>query len=105
MQTYIKLLVMLPVMVICYQLYTYTANSKGVDRQRRFRKLGIAAMTIGITALVLREPVFVFMGLIFIMTGFRLMAKGLDRLEKKVFIDRYDGHINGSMPDEKGKGD
>jgi hypothetical protein len=92
MLTYIEFLATLPVMVICYQLYAYAANSQGVDRQRRFQKLGIAFMTIGITSLVAREPAFVFMGLMLIMAGFRMMAKGLDRMDKKLFIDRYDGH-------------
>ena len=105
MLVYIEILATLPGLLICYQLYAFAANSQGVQRQRRFQKLGIAFMAIGITSLVIREPVFVFMGLMLIMAGFRLMAKGLDRLDKKIFIDRYDGHINGCMPDEKGKGD
>jgi hypothetical protein len=91
MHAYFEILAMLPVMVICYQLYAYAADSQGEQRQRRFQKLGIAFMAIGITALVSREPVFVFAGLILIMAGFRLMAKGLDRMDKKLFIDRYDG--------------
>lgn len=103
MQTYLEFLATLPVMVICYQLYAFAAHSQGEIRQRRFQKLGIAFMTIGITSLVAREPVFVFMGLVLIMAGFRLMAKGLDRLDKKIFIDRYDGHNNGIEPQEKGK--
>lgn len=96
---------MLPIMAICYQLYSYAACSPGEARQRRSRKLGIAYMTLGITALIARSPAFVFLGLVLIMMGFRLMAKGLDRLDKKIFIDRYDGHNNGSEPDGKGKGD
>jgi len=98
MRVYFEVLAMFPVMVICYQLYTFSANSQGTDRQRRFRNLGIAFMTIGITSLVTREPVFVFSGLVLIMAGFRLMAKGLDRLEKKVFIDRYDGPNDNPVP-------
>ena len=94
---------MLPIMAICYQLYAYAASSPGEARQRRSRKLGVVYMTLGITALIPREPAFVFLGLVLIMMGFRLLAKGLDRLEKKVFIDRYDGHNNGVAPDGKGK--
>jgi hypothetical protein len=104
MHIYLEFLATLPVMVICYQLYTYSINSTGVERQQRLQKLGIACMAIGITALVAREPALVFMGLVLIMGGFRLMAKGLDRLDKKLFIDRYDGLNNGSEPEKEGKG-
>ena len=103
MHTYLEILATLPVMVICYQLYAYSANSQGVARQRRLLRLGIAFMTMGITALVTREPTFVFLGLILIMMGLRLMAKGLDRLDKKIFIDRYDGHNNGPVPEREGE--
>jgi hypothetical protein len=46
-------------------------------------------MVIGIFALVEREPLFAFFGLILIMSGLRLMATSLDRIDKTVFIDRY----------------
>jgi hypothetical protein len=102
MHTYIEILATLPGLVICYQLYAFAANSQGMQRQRRFQKLGIAFMAIGITSLVAREPVFVFMGLMLIMAGFRLMAKGLDRLEKNIYIDRYDGDNKGAKPEKEG---
>lgn len=105
MQTYLELIATLPVMVICYQLYAYSAKSKGVDRQRRCRKLGIAYMALGTTALIARDLPFVMLGLVLIMMGFRLMARGLDRIDKNLFIDRYDGHNNGFEPEEKGKGE
>jgi len=98
MRTYLEFLAMLPVMVICYQLYAFAARSQGEDRQRRCQKLGIVYMTIGTTCLVTREIALVFFGLVLIMTGFRAMAKGLDRLEKKVFIDRYDGPNDNPVP-------
>jgi uncharacterized membrane protein len=50
-------------------------------------------MTFGLTALIARQPALVVMGLILIMFGFRLMATGLDRIDKKVFIDRYDEEL------------
>jgi hypothetical protein len=105
MRVFFELLATLPVMVICYQLYTFAAHSTGVVRQRRLQKLGVAYMTMGILALVSREPVFVFSGLVLIMAGLRLMAKGLDRLDKHIFIDRYDGHNNGTAPKKKDTGD
>ncbi len=105
MKTYIEILAMLPLMVICFQLYSYSDNSTGVDRQRRCQKLGVFYMAIGTTALIAREPAFVFLGLVLIMMGLRLMAKGLDRLDKNIFIDRYGGPNNGSEPKKKDKGD
>jgi len=102
MRTYLEFLAMLPVLVVCYQLYAFAARSQGEDRQRRCQKLGIVYMAIGTTCLVSRESAFVCFGLLLIMTGFRAMAKGLDRLDKKVFIDRYDGQNNGLEPDQEG---
>lgn len=90
MRTYIEILATIPLIIICYQLYSFSARSKGVERQSRSQKLGIAYMTLGITALIAREPAFVFMGLMLIMMAFRLLATGLDRLDKKTYIDRYD---------------
>jgi hypothetical protein len=104
MRTYIEFLATLPVLIICYQLYSYSAKSRGFDRQRRCQKLGIVFMTLGTTSLIAHRAAFVFAGLILIMMGFRLIAKGLDRLDKKVFIDRYDEN-NGEKPNEKDKGE
>jgi hypothetical protein len=47
-------------------------------------------MTTGICAMVFKSAPSAFLGLILMMFGFRLMAKGLDRLDKNTFIDRYD---------------
>jgi len=90
MSSYFQLLILIPLLVICYQIYAFTSSRKGVDRQNRCRKLGIGYMTIGILGLVWREPLFAFFGIILIMFGFRLLANGLDRINKTVFIDCYD---------------
>ena len=89
MRYFVQLLIILPLLVICYQIYTFSSNRKGEDRQSRCQKLGIGYMVIGILALIEREPLFAFFGLILIMFGFRLMAKGLDRIDKTVFIESY----------------
>ena len=89
MSSYFQLLFLMPLLVICYQIYTFTSSRKGEDRQNRCQKLGIGYMVIGILALTWRAPLFAFFGLILIMFGFRLMAKGLDRIDKNVFIDSY----------------
>lgn len=90
MAPYFQLLIIIPLLVVCYQIYTFTSSRKGVEKQSRCQKLGIAYTVIGILALIWREPLFAFFGLILIMFGLRLMAKGLDRLDKKIFIDRYE---------------
>lgn len=90
MSSFFQLLFLFPLLVICYQIYAFTFSRKGVDRQNRCQQLGISYMSIGILSLVKRDPLFAFFGIIMIMFAFRLMAKGLDRIDKKVFIDCYD---------------
>lgn len=90
MYLYVEFLLTIPVLLICYQMYTFSVNKKGAEKQKSCQTLGIVYMTFGITALIARQPAFVFMGLMLIMSGFRLMAIGLDRIDKKTFIDRYD---------------
>ena len=90
MTSYFKLLILIPLLIICYQIYRFTSSRTGVEKQSRCRRLGIGYMVIGILALVEREPLFAFFGLILIMSGLRLMATSLDRIDKTVFIDRYD---------------
>jgi len=88
--SYFKLLIFMPLLVICYQIYSYTSSRTGEEKQTRCRRLGVGYMILGILALVEREPLSGFFGLILIMFAFRLMAKSLDRIDKTVFIDRYD---------------
>lgn len=90
MASYFKLLLLILLLIIFYQIYSFTSSRSGEEKQSRCRKLGIGYMVIGILALVEREPLFAFFGLILIMFGLRLMAASLDRIDKTVFIDRYD---------------
>lgn len=90
MRSYIEILILLPLLVMCYQFYSFSVTSKGREQQGRCQKLGIVLMALGITALVFKSAPFVFFGFILMMFGFRLLAKGLDRLDKKIYIDRYE---------------
>jgi integral membrane sensor domain MASE1 len=90
MRSYVEILIILPLLVMCFQLYSFSVNSTERKVQERCQNLGIGFMTLGITALVLKSAPFAFFGLILMMFGFRLLAKGLDRLDKKIFIDRFD---------------
>lgn len=91
MHSYVEILIILPLLVLCYQLYSFSVNSEGREKQERCQKLGVAFMTVGILALVHKSAPSAFFGLIMMMFGFRLLAKGLDRLDKKIFIDQHEG--------------
>ena len=88
---YVKLLLLLPFFAVIFQIYSYAVTRQREERQRVCRGLGITLMTVGITSLVSRDYLFVSAGLILMMIGFRLVAHGLDRLDKTIYIDRYDG--------------
>lgn len=85
-----EILITFPLLVMCFQLYYFSVNSKGVERQERCRNLGIAFMTFGVVALVFKSIPTVVFGFILMMLGFRLIARGLDRLNKTIFIDRHE---------------
>jgi hypothetical protein len=88
MQSYVESLIILPLLVVCYQLYSYSVTGAGREKQERCQGLGILFMTLGVTALALQSAPFAFFGLVLMMFAFRLLAKGLDRLEKKIYIDQ-----------------
>ncbi len=90
MRSYVEIMVILPLLIGCYQLYTFSVNSEGRKLQERSRKLGIVFMSAGIASLAYKSVPFAFFGIVLMMFGFRLIAKGLERLEKKVFIDRFE---------------
>jgi len=88
---YVKLLLLLPFFAVIFQIYSYAVTRQREERQSVCRGLGIMLLTVGITSLVTRDYLFVFAGFILMMIGFRLIARGLDRLDKKIYIDRYNG--------------
>jgi len=90
MTEYLKLLLILPVIVIGYQLYRYTITLKREEKQRACRSLGIIIFPAGVICLVFRNFYAVMAGLVIIMFGLRLIAYGLERKEKNIFIDRYE---------------
>ena len=90
MIVYLKLLGIVPVLVFGYQLYRYTVTLEKEERQRACRSLGIIIFAAGVTCLAFRNYIAVFAGLFMLMFGLRLIAYGLDRKNKKIFIDRYD---------------
>ncbi|MDU0460937.1 MAG: hypothetical protein RW306_19580 [Geobacteraceae bacterium] len=89
MRVYFEIMIILPLLVMFYQLYCFSVSSVGVERQERCQGLGIVFMTCGIMALAFKSAPLAFFGLIMMMFGFRLLAKGLDRMNKNTFIDQY----------------
>ena len=90
MSEFIELTILAPIIIMLFQFYRYSVQRSGANKQKTCQILGIVYTTLGITALAIRTPIFVFAGLLLIMFGLRLIAHGLDRINKKVFIDRYD---------------
>ena len=86
MHSFIEILIILPLLVLFFQFYFFSVKCEGVLRQERCQKLGIVFMTIGIVALVFKTVPSAFFGLVMMMFGFRLISRGLDRLEKNIVI-------------------
>lgn len=90
MKEIIEFAVLVPLFVIFYQFYSYSTSAIGEDRQKKCLTSGVALSTIGMTGLAFQSIITVFGGVILIMMGFRLLAYGLDRIDKKTFIDRFE---------------
>lgn len=88
---YAKLLIMLPLIVVIVQMYNFAVTRQIGEKQKVCRGLGIVFLSLGTVSLITHDVHYVFAGILLMMLGFRLIAHGLDRLDKKVFIDRYDG--------------
>lgn len=86
---YMKLFIILPLFAVIFQIYNYALTRKREEKQAVCRGLGIAMLTFGIVSLIFRDFLSVVAGLLLMMVGFRLIAHGLDRLDKTIFIDSY----------------
>jgi Na+/phosphate symporter len=82
---------MIPFVVVMVQFYSWIVSLEGVEKQKHCKVLGVIYTTLGTVCFMLRTLPFAIMGLILFMLGLRLIAHGLDRLNKSVFIDRFDG--------------
>ena len=90
MLSILKYVLLLPFWAICTQFYFHAIAQKAEQKQQECRAVGIIFTSIGIVSLVSRDIIFGISGLILIMLGLRMIAYGLDRIDKKVFIDRYE---------------
>jgi len=86
MHTFVEIVIIVPLLILCFQLYYFSVNSTGVQKQDRCQKLGIAFMTVGIVALVFKTVPAVSFGFVMMMFGFSLISKGLDRLDASIYV-------------------
>ncbi len=86
---YLQIFFAIPIVIISTQLFWYATSRTGAERQSTCRGMGIAYATAGIVSLVFHSAFFAFLGFYLIMLGLLLISRGLDRLDKKIFIDSY----------------
>jgi len=77
--------------VLLLQFYLWVVSLKGLEKQQHCKWLGIVYCTLGTLCFFFRSLPMGLLGLILFMLGLRLIAHGLDRINKSIFIDRFDG--------------
>jgi hypothetical protein len=82
--------VTIPFVIVMFQFYSWIVSLQGVDKQRHCKALGIVYTTLGTCCFIFRTLPFAIAGLLIFMLGLRLIANGLDRINKTTFIDRLD---------------
>lgn len=90
MNIYIGCFIMIPFIVVMVQFYNWIVSLEGAEKQKHCKVLGVIYTTLGTVCFMLRSIPLAIMGMILFMLGLRLIAHGLDRLNKSIFIDRYD---------------
>ncbi|WP_298273393.1 hypothetical protein [Geobacter sp.] len=87
---FIQLFLLLPMLLFVYQVYRYAITQTGIKKERACFALGITYFSVGVTCLVFRRLQLALLGLLLLMLGLLLIAHGLQRKDKKIFIDRFD---------------
>ena len=90
MNIYVQCFVTIPFVVVMVQFYLWIVSLKGLEKQKHCRALGVTYTTLGTVCFFFRTLPLALTGLIVFMLGLRLIAHGLDRIDKTVFIDRFD---------------
>ncbi len=88
---YLQIFLAIPIVIISTQLYWYAVSRTGTSRQSSCRSLGIVYTTVGIGCLIFRSTFTAFLGFYLIMLGLILISRGLDRLNKHIYLDKYAG--------------
>ena len=90
MNIYVQCFVTIPFIVVMFQFYSWIVSLQGVEKQRHCNTLGITFTTLGTVCFIFRSLPLTVVGLLLFMLGLRLIAHGLDRINKTIFIDRFD---------------
>jgi Na+/phosphate symporter len=90
MNMYLQFFVTIPFIVLMCQFYLWVVSLHGVERQNHCRALGVTYCTAGTVCFLFRSLPLALVGLMLFMLGLRLIAHGLDRIGKSIFIDRFD---------------
>jgi Na+/phosphate symporter len=88
LRIYVECFVMIPFIVVMHQFYSWIVSLQGEEKQKHCRILGIVYTTLGTVCFLFRSLSLAIVGLILFMLGLRLIAHGLDRINKTNFIDR-----------------
>jgi hypothetical protein len=89
MNVYVQCFVMIPFVVVMFQFYSWIVSLEGTEKQKHCNVLGIIYTTLGTVCFMFRSLSLAIVGLILFMLGLRLIAHGLDRLNKTIFIDQF----------------
>jgi hypothetical protein len=89
MYDFIEYMVVTMVVIVFNQFYAYAVSHKGVEKQSNCQTLGTVYISLGVVSFVTHEAPVIIAGFILIMMGLRLVAHALDRIDKSIFIDRY----------------
>jgi len=89
MLQFIEYLSAAAVVIVFNQLYAYAVSLKGQEKQVTCQRFGIVYLTLGIFSFASQNIPVIIAGFILIMIGLRLIAHGLDRINKSTFIDCY----------------
>jgi len=90
MNIYVECFISIPFIFVSFQFYTWIVSLKGVAKQKHCQALGIIYTTLGTVCFMFRSLSLAVVGLVLFMLGLRLIAHGLDRINKTVYIDRFD---------------
>jgi hypothetical protein len=90
MNVYVQCFITVPFVVVMIQFYLWIVSLKGAEKQKHCMALGITYTTLATVCFFFRSLPLAIVGLIIFMLGMRLIAHGLDRIDKTIFIDRFD---------------
>ena len=94
MNIYLECFVMIPFIVVSLQFYSWIVGLEGAEKQKHCMALGVVYTTVGTTCFLFRTLALAIVGMSLFMLGMRLLAHGLDRINKTNFIDRFDDQDN-----------